>query len=148
MVEPFVDPTGSVILELRAADIAGKRIRGGEPAPKTKSYEGDALGPGHYKRFVVLTRLGSEQRYRRAGVRIHRLGIRCYGVDAEDAAELFGECARVLDNAGPRVSAAGTATYNTVDVSGGNAARDPDTGQPYEAGVIELIAGTEVFAGA
>jgi hypothetical protein len=147
MVEPIVDPTGSLILELRAADIAGKRIRGGEPAPKTNSYEGDALGPGHYKRFVVLTRLGSDQRFRRAGAATYRIGIRCYGADAQDAAALFGECSRVLHNAGPRVSAAGVATYNTVDVSGGNAQRDPDTQQPYEAGVIELIAGTEVLAG-
>jgi hypothetical protein len=32
------------------------------------------------------------------------------------------------------------AIHQSLDVSGGNAQQDPDTGQPYEDGVIELIA--------
>lgn len=142
----MVDPTGALIVELRNANIAGKRVRGGEPAPEANGYEGDALGPGKYKRFVVVTRLGYD-RLHRAPVAFHRIGIRAYGVTYQDAAALYGEISDLIDNAGPRLTGAGIAIHQSLDVSGGNAARDPDTGQPYEAGVIELIAGTEVLAG-
>jgi hypothetical protein len=147
MTEPITDPTGALITELRNAGVASRRVRGGEPAGKTASYEGDALGPGEYKRFVVLARLGSDQRWRRAGVRAHRIGVRAYGVDAADAADLFGEISRLLDAAGPRIGVGSVAIHQSLDVSGGNAQRDPATGQPYEDGVIELIARTEVLAG-
>ena len=142
----MVDPTGPLIVELRNAGIAGGRVRGGEPAPKANGYEGDALGPGHYKRFVVLSRLGFD-RLHRTPVAFHRIGIRAYGATYQDAAALYGEISDLLDNGGPRVSGSGAPIYQSLDISGGNAAADPDTGQPYEAGVIELIAGTEVLAG-
>jgi hypothetical protein len=141
----MVDPTGALIVELRNANIAGKRVRGGEPAPKANGYEGDALGPGYYKRFVVVSRLGYD-RLHRAPVAFHRIAVRAYGATFEDAAALMGEISDLLDNAGPRLTASGVAIHQSLDVSGGNAQRDPDTGQPYEAGVIELIAGTQVVA--
>ena len=141
----MIDPTGTLILELRAANIASKRVRGGQPAPQTAGYEGDALGPGKYKRFVVLTNLGHD-RLHRTPVAFHRIGVRAYGATYEDAAALYGEISDAIDNAGPRLSTAGVAIYQSLDVSGGNAERDPDTNQPYVAGVIELIAGTQVVA--
>jgi hypothetical protein len=142
----MIDPTGTLITELRTANIASGRVRGGEPARKSATYEGDALGPGHFKRFVVLVRLG-HQRIRRAGIARFRIGVRAYGATAQDAAALFGEISDAVDIVGPRLSAAGVAIHQSLDVSGGNAQQDPDTGQPYEDGVIELIAGTDVLAG-
>lgn len=142
----MIDPTGTLIAELRTANIASGRVRGGEPAGKTATYEGDALGPGHFKRFVVLVRLG-HLRQRRAGVATFRIGVRAYGATAQDAAALYGEISDAMDIVGPRLSASGVAIHQSLDASGGNAQRDPDTGQPYEDGVIELIAGTEAPAG-
>jgi hypothetical protein len=141
----MVDPLGALIVELRNANIAGGRVRGGEPAPKAAGYEGDALGPGHFKRFVVLVRLGAD-RLHRTPVATHRIGVRAYGATYQDAAALYGEISDLLDNAGPRLTNAGVAIYQSLDISGGNAERDPDTSQPFEVGVIELIAGTAVVA--
>src|SRR5690349_23397389 len=136
----MVDPLGTLIAELKNANIAGGRVRGGEPAP------GDAKAAGSYQRFVVLVRLGFERRHR-APIAFHRIAVRAYGVTFQDAAALYGEISDQLDNGGPRVSGSGVPIYQSLDVSGGNAERDPDTKQPFEAGVIELIAGTEVLAG-
>jgi hypothetical protein len=136
----MIDPLGALIVELRNAGIASGRVRGGEPA------KDDAKGAGSYQRFVVLVRLGAA-RLHRAGVADHRIGVRAYGATAQDAAALWGEISDAIDNAGPRLSASGVAIHQSLDATGGNAQRDPDTGQPYEDGVIELIAGTAVLAG-
>lgn len=136
----MIDPLGTLIAELRDASIASRRVRGGEPA------KDDAKGAGEYQRFVVLVRLGA-QRLHRAGLAIHRIGVRAYGATYQDAAALWGEISDAIDIAGPRLSAGGVAIHQSLDATGGNAQRDPDTGQPYEDGVIELIAGTEVLAG-
>jgi hypothetical protein len=98
----MIDPTGALITELRTAGIASGRVRGGEPARKTSSYEGDALGPGQFKRFVVLVRLGY-MRQRRAGIATFQIGVRAYGATAQDAASLYGAmaAARVIE---PRVT--------------------------------------------
>jgi hypothetical protein len=135
-----IDPLGTLITELRNANIAGGRVRGGEPAP------GDAKQAGSYQRFVVLVRLGAD-RLHRAPIAFHRIAVKAYGVTYQDAAALWGEISDLLDNGGPRVSGSGVPIYQTLDASGGNAEKDPDTRQPFEAGVIELIAGTEVLAG-
>lgn len=142
----MVDPMGALIAELKAANIASQRIRGGEPAGKTATYEGDALGPGAYKRFVVLVMLGW-LRLPRAPVAFHRIGVRAYGSTYQDAVALFGEISDQIHNAGPRIGASNVIVYQTLDTVGGNSSKDPVTGQPYADGVIELIAGTEVLAG-
>lgn len=131
---------GALIAELRAASIASGRVRGGEPAP------GDAKAAGSYQRFVVLTRLGY-QRLHRTPLAIHRIGVRAYAPTFQDAAALYGEISDVIDNAGPRMSAAELPIYQTLDDIGSGASKDPDTHQPYEEGVIELFAGTHVLAG-
>lgn len=136
----MIDPLGTLIAELRDANIASGRVRGGEPAPD------DARSKGSWQRFVVLIRL-DRQRLHRAPVQFVQLGVRAYAATYQDAAALMGEVSDAVDNAGPRLSASGIPIYQSLDVSGGNAHADPDTGQPYEAGVIELIAGTEVLAG-
>lgn len=136
----MIDPIGTLIAELRAANIASKRVRGGEPA------QGDAKPAGSYQRFVVLVRLGY-QRLHRTPMQILRVGVRAYAPTYQDAAALYGEISDVLDNAGPRLSAAGVPIYQSLDDTGGTAEKDPDTSQPYEVGVLEIFAGTQVLAG-
>ena len=132
------DPLGTILAELRddaAVAALTSAIRGGEPAP------GDATTP--YARFVVLVRLGT-QRDRSVPVQTVRLGLRCYGTTPEDAAALYGACSDAIHGTGPRLADGGHGIYLSHDDTGGTAARDPDTGQPYESGVIELIATTAV----
>lgn len=142
----MVDPLGTLIAELQDANIASGRVRGGEPKAKSETYEGDALGPGSYKRFVVLTRLGY-RRLHRTPMLILEVGVRAYGATFRDAAALYGEISDFIDNRGGRLGSGGVIIYQSLDTSGGNATKDPVTGQPYEDGVIELFAGTEVLAG-
>lgn len=136
----MIDPLGTVIAELRAANVASKRVRGGEPAV------GDAKPAGSFQRFVVLVRLGY-QRLHRTPMQILRIGVRAYAPTYQDAAALYGEISDALDNAGPRLSLAGVPIYQSLDDTGGTAEKDPDTGQPYETGVLELFAGTQAIAG-
>jgi len=137
----MVDPLGALIAELRAKPIASGRVRGFEPASASVGYEGDALGPGKYKRFVVLSRLSSS-RLPKTPLQFVRVGVRAYGATPQDAAALVGEISDAVSDVGPRVSGGGTAVYRSQDAGGLGASRDPDTGQPYEEGTILLIAGT------
>lgn len=129
---------GALISELRTANIASGRVRGGEPAA------GDAKGAPDFHRFVVLVRLGTLREHR-APVQEVRIGVRAYGVTYQDAAALFNEISDAVDNAGPRLVGS-KGIYQSLDETGGTAEKDPDTGQPYETGVIALYAATEAVA--
>ena len=133
------DPTGTIVAELRTAGLASGRVAAGEAPPAW------AQGPGHYQRFVVLTRLVTN-RVKRAPVQVVRLGFRCYGVTWQDAAALYGELSDALHLAGPRIGGTGVGVYLTTDDQGGSAQKDPDTSQPYEDGVIALFATTDGVA--
>lgn len=136
----MIVPIGAIVNELRTANIASKRVRGGEPAV------GDAKPAGSYQRFVVLVHLAGP-RLHRTPMAIHRIAVRAYAPTFQDASVLYGEISDVLDNAGPRLSDAGVAIYQSLDDTGGSAEKDPDTGQPYESGVLEVFAGTQAIAG-
>lgn len=112
------------------------RIRGGEPAA------GDALGPGSYVPFVVLTRLGVEREPR---VPIQRLRIlaRCYAATPQAASALYGAVSDAIHDVGPRISASGVVLYRSFDDIGTGAEKDPDTGQPSESLIVSLIAATQ-----
>lgn len=133
------DPMGSVIYELRAANVASKRVRAGEAAP------GDVQPAGSYQRFVVISDLGGP-RFHRTPLQILRYAIRCSGVTYQDARDLYGEVSDVLDNAGPRYGPTDVPIYQTLDDTGGSAGKDPDTGQPYYDGVFEIFAGAQALA--
>ena len=135
------DPIGALVTEMRQANIAGKRVRGKEPAPQSSDYEGDALGPGSYKRFVVLSRLGIRRPFPRVPLQDARIGIRAYGVTAEDAANLAGEISDFLNIRGARIVGS-VQIHQTVDDGDWAAGTDPDTKQPYESGVITVMAAT------
>lgn len=135
------DPVGSLVTELRDAGIASGLVRGGEPSGRTETYEGDALGPGRYKRFVVVVRLGRQINDAMV-VQMVRIGIRTYGVTPQDAGALNGDVAVALNNIGGRGSSLSRWVYNTVEEEGGVPGTDPDTGQPYESSVVVAVART------
>ena len=111
------------------------RIRGGEPAA------GDALGPGSYVPFVVLTNLGS-RREPRAAMQTVRIAARCYGASFPLAAALAGAVSDAVSNIGPRRSSSGVLIYRTYDDIGLGAEKDPDTGQPHQDLIVEVFAAT------
>jgi hypothetical protein len=129
----FADPMGTIVAELRTANIASGRVRTFEPDV------GDAKGPREYQRFVVIVDLGGPP-VRQILQRL-RYVVRCYGATKQDARDLWGDVQDVLHLAGPRLSAGGVAVYNTRDDTGGSVHADPDTGQPYYDGVYEVTAG-------
>lgn len=141
----MVDPMGTLIAELRALSIASGRVRGEEPAGAIGTYEGDALGPGHYKRFVVLSLLVPE-RLGRVPLAHFQYAFRAYGVTAQDAAALYNDVSDGLHLIGPRVGGTGLLIYQSLQEFGTGPGKDPATGQPFAAGVIEVIAGTRLVA--
>lgn len=120
-------PIGAIIVELRDANIASKRVSGHEPAM------GWARGTGSYQRFVVVSDLGGPPV--RNVVHRKRIGVRAYGVTGQDAEALYGEIQDVLHLAGPRLPGNLRPIYNSRDDTGGSEQRDPDTQQPYYDGV-------------
>lgn len=137
----LVDPTGRILTELRddpAVAAITTRIRSGEPAP------GDALGAGAYQPFVVLVRLATS-RLKRAPIQEVRLVARCYGATYQGAAALAGAVSDAIHATGHRISGAGVAIFGSFDDGGGEAAKDPDTAQPFESVVISVAASTQLI---
>jgi hypothetical protein len=129
------DHIGAIVDELRAQNIAGKRVRAFEPAGASTSYEGDALGPGHYKRFVVIVDNGGPPV--RHIIHRKRFIVRAYGATMQDAAALYGEVQEALHLVGPRIGLP-KPLYQSRDNTGGSAAKDPNTAQPYYDGVYVI----------
>jgi hypothetical protein len=134
----MVDPTGFLLTTIRDFPTVAAlttRVRGGEPAP------GDALGAGSYQRFVVLAQLG-RLREKRVPVMEVRYVARCYGVDSPSAAVLAGAVSDAIHNRKARANAAGVLIWASFDDGGGDASRDPDTGQPMVPVIISITAAT------
>lgn len=136
---PLSDPMGSIIAQLRNANIASGRVRGNKPAV------GDARGPEAYRRFVVIVDLGGP-RFHRTPLQVLRYAIRCYGVTPQDARDLYGEVSDELDNGGPRYGPTDVAIHQTLDDTGGSYNEDPDTRQPYFEGIYVVMAGAQALA--
>lgn len=136
----MAEPIAQVLTELRNANVASKRVRTGEPAGQGVGFAGDEQGPSAYQRFVVLSMLG-RTRLARGSVQRVLIGYRAYGVTFADASSLAHDIATALHLAGGRGSGASW-IYQSVEESGGSASKDPVTRQPYESGVISLIATT------
>ena len=137
----MTDVLGKILTEVRdnvAVAALTTRVRGGEPAP------GDALGAGHFQRFVVLTRLGS-QRLKRAPVQEVRIVAKCYGSTFQDAAALAGAVSNAIHATGHRISASNVAIFGSFDDSGLGAEKDPETLQPHEDLIISVGALTEAL---
>jgi hypothetical protein len=133
------DALPKILIELRddadVADIVDDRVRGFEPAP------GDAQGPGSYKAFVVVVQLDAP-RLGRIPVQRPRIAVRCYGRTHQEAAALRWACSNAVHNTGPRVHTNGLGIYQSMDDTGGEQEKDPDTKQPLQQFIVDLFATT------
>jgi hypothetical protein len=137
----MLSPLAAAVAELAAAagvqsivgvDAAGvRRIRPVEPGP------GDALGPGKYQAFVVVSQLGAPWATGTATSSV-TLGLRCYAATHALAEALALACAAVFHRAGPRVAASGLAIYGSTVQGGPQPDKDPDTRQPLAHLIVGL----------
>jgi len=97
----------------------------------------DALGPGEYVPFVVLSVLADPWQAPTATASV-TLGLRCYADSFAKAEALYLACAAVFHRKGPRIAASRLGIYNSLVLEGGVFDKDPDTKQPLVHGVIEL----------
>jgi hypothetical protein len=145
----MIDPLGRLIVEVRAFPAVAAitdRVRGAEPRGAFGGDPGDARGPDAYVPFIVLSRLGTARVKGRVPIAEVRIGFRAYGATPQAAAALYGALSDAVHNVGPRVGAGGVLIHRSYDDVGGAAARDPDTKQPYEDGVISLFAATSAVS--
>lgn len=129
-----LSPLAAAIAELQA-DVPVKaittRIRPIEPGTN------DALGPGSYVPFVVLSTLDDPWQASTATASTS-LGLRCYAETFSKAEVLYLACAAVFHRKGPRIATSRLGIYNSLVVGGPTLGKDPDTQQPYAFGVVEL----------
>ena len=141
----MIDPTGPLVVELRedagVEAIFGARVRTNEPTGASATYEGDALGPGKYKAFLVISALSLPPE-KRVPVYFATYAFRSYGRTKEEATAGYLAVASALHRRGPRVASGGLGIYST-SVTGGEASKDPKTQQPVVTGTIQLIATTQ-----
>jgi hypothetical protein len=134
-----VSPVGGAVAEL-AADAAVQSIVGLDPAgvPRVRSIEpaaGDALGPGKYIPFVVVTELSAAP-MAHIGVRSATLGIRAYAATYALAEALWLACEAVFRDRLARITPARLGVYHSQVISSGPQDQDPDTKQPLFHGVV------------
>lgn len=146
----MVDPTGFLLTSIRddaAVAAISTRIRADEPGPGDAEWVIDAAtGKKRYKhRFVVLFRQGG-RRLARNAVQTVMFGFRVYGLTPQDATAFYGVVSDAAHNLNPRLNGSGIGIWNSRVIEDNGAALDPDTGQPYEDGLIELLATTQVVA--
>ena len=130
----LLSPLGAASAELQAdagVQAITTRIRAIEPAA------GDALGPGAYLPFVVMSVLDAPWTATTATSSV-TLGLRCYAATFPAAEALYLACATAFHRKGPRIAASRLGIYNSVVMGGPTLDKDPDTSQPYAFGSIEL----------
>jgi hypothetical protein len=135
MTEAF-SPIAAAIAELLADPTVRAittRIRPIEPAA------GDALGPGLYIPFVVVSMLDPGL-IARLGISDSTLGIRAYAESYAKAEVLWLACQAVFINRGARMAASRLGIYHSQVVGGGTPDHDPippvGTGQPLYHGIV------------
>ena len=153
----LADPTGLLITTIR--DNAGvaaltTRVRCPEPAGRQVSAagvlldEGDARGPGHWVRFIVLVRLArdrvsSARPCRRSGTSPGATATG--GNPAQDADALAAAVSAAIHAGGRRASASGVVITGSFDEGDAGPEKDPDTGQPHTDVVISVGASTALI---
>lgn len=134
-----------LLIELRddaaVSAIVSTRVRVFEPAPGDAGWTTDVLtGDKTYNNaFVVIVQLASPRAHRNP-VQAPRFAVRCYGRTVIEADDLYRACSDAIHETGPRLYANGLGIYHSHDDTGGNAEKDPDTGQPYMTFIVELLA--------
>jgi hypothetical protein len=142
----MIDALGKLLIELRDdapfAAWHGDRVRGEEPAPPTRTYDGDARGAAEYIRFVVITTLATP-RDRRVPIQRPTYAINIFGLDPKDAMAGYVLASDAIHRAGVRMEGTGNnrlGIWNSFDDSGATPAKDPETGQAFVTFVVYLIA--------
>ena len=137
----LADPFGKILTDIRDDPTVAAittRIRGGEPAPD------DALGPGQYQPFVVLSVLG-RSRLKRAPLQEVRLVAKCYGATFQGADALAAAVSDAIHAVGIRTSGSGVVIFGSFDDGGEGATKDLDTAQPMSSLIISVGALTETI---
>lgn len=135
------DPTGKLLTEIRdgaAVSAITTRIRAGEPAQ------------GDVPPFVVIRRFPITP-FRRAlfaPVAHYQYLIQCYGTTPQQASQLAGAVADVVQEPEPRTNASGVGIYNSYWTITGQAQTDPDTNWPFETVIATVNAATMTADGA
>jgi hypothetical protein len=137
----LADPTGLLLTGIR--DDAGvaaltDRVRCPEPL------SGDALGPGKYQAFIVLSQLG-RSRLKRAPLQEVRYVAKCYAATFQAADALAGAVSAAVHAVGRRASGGGVVIFGSFDDGSQGATKDPNTGQPMSALIISVGALTETI---
>lgn len=116
------------------------RIRTHEPDP------GDLKGS--FQAFIVLSQLVAPRMpgFRKVPVQMARITVRCYGVTAANAADVWGAVVKAVHGMGPRIHTNGLGIFESYDDTGGTDTADPDTKQPVMTGVLLVPATTEAVA--
>lgn len=147
----MIDPTGFLMTGIRddaAVAAISNRIRAdGQPGPDDSAWTIDATTKKkRFKnRFVVIAKQPGFRLPRNA-VQTIRYVMRVYGLTPQDATHFYGVVSDAAHNLNPRVNGSGIGIWNSRVIEDNGALVDPDTGQPYEEGVIELLAPTQVVA--
>lgn len=149
LVDPELDPLPKILIEIRddpvVHEIVGNRVRGKEPQGPVMDASGNELQPGdvrpagHWVPFVVLTRIGAPPDPR-VPIQTTRILFRCAGRTDREAAVLRNACSRAIHGRGPRTFPNGLGIFSSLDVTGGSQDADPDTKQPFETFIAEVVA--------
>lgn len=138
MIDPLRTARAEIGSLAAVVAIAADRVRRGDPAP------GDLKRDGQYQALVVLVRLDSARDPRAPHLEAP-IAARCYGVDRQQAAALWGAISDGLNNRGPRV-VDGVLVYRSFAPSDGGDSEDPGTKQPMVAGLIRYHVATAAVA--
>lgn len=137
---------GKLLIELRDDTAFGMwhedRVRGEEAAPVTATYDGDAHGPGEYKRFVVISQLDSP-RHPRVPLQRPTFAVNVFGLSPKDAMDGYALASDAVHRVGVRMAGTGSGRvgiFNSFDDTGATPERDPQTGQPFVTFVVHLNA--------
>lgn len=141
--DPQKDPMGTLILEARADtdvdNLVDGRVRGFEPTGASRDYEGDALGPGKYKAFVVISALAVPP-HPRLPITDATYSVAAYGSTPQNAWAVWAALVKAWHAVGPRISSSHLGIYRSWAATGGEQDKDPDTSQPLVRGTLRLIA--------
>lgn len=143
----MIDPTGKLILELRAAAAAWPdphtdvEVRGGDLA-------GMDIPEGDKPRAIVVRRT-PWRRWGRQGLGTFTYVLLCYDPDPRLATVLAGLASSAVHDRGPRITGAPgarIAIFRSETPSGDGTLTEPGTGYPLERVLVEVIAAATVVA--
>lgn len=139
-----VDPTGALVVELRAYMTA---VATAEPTTRRglaaiavgSAVYGDEAGEDRAAPYIILRRLGPARRMSRAPVIRFRYSASCYGPRTSAgpamASTVWGLVSDWLSGRGPRRRSPGVAIYLSIEELGAQASVDPDSEEPLETGI-------------